>query len=326
MATFNTYKKRREVILLGVEATRGTVATKQYAFAWLSKNYRSVPGIIENNSALGSDILVNDSAVDVWHSEGSLGGKVTENNLAYLFNGMFNKVTTTNNGDGTYTHQFARDINQPRKTFTFWDVRPGGTRQYRSVMLDNLGLKIDVGDSGAWLEAELSAKGWKHDDVASPTPAFIAGEKEYTSRMVSLFIATNVAGLSNASAQVKPRSISLQMEETTKVDHYVGEVNNDPELDSEPAVVKGSMVIKYRSTDYDDAYFANAVRAAKIVIQNGNTKIEITGSKVRFREVTDSDDINDVVTQTVSFAFESDLTNAGKDIDVKVTNTLSTPF
>lgn len=319
MSTHNPYKKRLELAVIGVETTRGTAAPKGYAFPWLSKGVRSMPGIIENESAIGLDTRVNDSAIDVWHSEGPLGGKVTEDNFGVLLNGMFNKITTVNNGDGTYTHTFERDRTLARKTLSFWDVRPSTTRLFKSLYMDNLNLNIEVGDSGAWLETTTSFKGWKHEDVVGYTPPAIdSTAKEFTSRMVEVRVANNVAGLT--SGKIKPRSVEINFEETATVDHSLGETNNDPEFDSAPAEAKGTMVIKYRNTDFEDAFFANTIRAMSITAQNGLEKIEIIGTQVRFRELTDSDSRDEVVSQTVSFYFESDLANAGKDVVVKVTN------
>lgn len=324
MSTVNPYKKRRELVVIGVETTRGTAATKKHAVMWLGKNMKSVPNILENESAVGLDTKINDSAIDVWHSEGPLSGKVTEEGLGYLLNGMFNKVTTVDNEDGTYTHTFERDPSVARKTLSLWDVRPGlaGVRLFKSLYMDNLNLNIEVGDSGAWLESSTAFKGWKHEDVGSfSPPAFSTGEKEFTSRMVELRIADDVAGLT--AGKIKPRSIELALEESVTVDHYVGEVDNDPEFDSAPAEAKGSMVVKYRSTDFEDDYFDNKIHAMSFSATNGDEKVEFIGTKVRFREVTDSDGRDDVVSQTISFYFESDFNNGGKDIIAKVTNKLA---
>lgn len=322
---FTPYKKRREIAVIGVETTRGTAATKKYAFPWLNKNVRTMITPIENESAIGLDTKVNDSAIDVSHSEGPLGGKVNEENIGVLLHGMFSKVTTVDNEDGTYTHTFERDPAVARKSLSLWDVRPAGIRLFKSLFLDNLNLNIEVGDSGAWLECSTSVKGWKHEDIVSLTPPSINPDlKEFTSRMVKVLVADDVAGLANEStARVKPRSIELTLEESVIVDHYVGEANNDPEFDSEPAEVKASMVIKYRSTDFEDDYFSNAVHAMSISSENAEAKLEVIGTKVRFREVTDSDGRDEVVSQTVSCYFESDLANGGKDVIVKLTNKVS---
>lgn len=326
MTNVNPYRKRLELAVIGVETTRGTAAPKKFAFPWLNKNVRSIPNVIENESAVGLATRVNDSAIDVWHSEGPLGGKVTEENFPVLLHGMFEKVTTTaieEGGEptGFYEHVFERDPSVARKTLSLWDVRPSGTRLFKSLYMDNLGLSIEVGDSGAWLQCSTAVKGWKHEDVSSVTPPSIDPDlKEFTSRMVKIYLADDVAGLANESARIKPRQVDINFEETVTPDHYLGETNNDPEFDSAAAEAKGSMVVKYRSTDFEDGYFTNKVHAMKIVAENGEQKIEITGTKVRFRELTDSDGINDVVSQTISFFFESDLDNGGKDVVVKVTN------
>ncbi|WP_437770612.1 phage tail tube protein [Arthrobacter sp. KNU40] len=317
MTAFNSYKKRREAIVIGPESSPGTTATKQYAFRWLDKGLKSIPMILENESAMGSDVKINDSAIDVWHSEGPLGGKVTEDGIGWLMTAMLNKVTTTAAG-AQFKHVFTRDKSFARRTLSVWDVRPVDIRLYKSVYMDNLEVSIEVGEKGAWLEAKTALKGWKRTTATGVTPAFKVGEKEFTSRQVEVFLASDVAGLT--AGKIKPRKITLKMEESTTVDHSLGETNDDPEFDSAPAEVKGSMVIKYRKTDFEDDYFANAVHALKIVATNGTSKIEFLGTKVRFRELTDSDSRDDVVTQEVSFYFEADDANAGKDIEVTVTN------
>lgn len=323
MSTFSAYKKRREIAVLGIESAPGVVATKQYMYRWLTKGLNSIPDILENESAVGSDVRVNDSAIDVWHSEGPLGGKVTENGIALLNHGMFNKVVTTDNTDGTYTHSFTRDKTIARKSFSIWDVTPAGTHLYQSMYMDNLNLKVEVGDKGAWLEADTSFKGWKHKDVTAITPVLDTSEREYTSRHVTVLLADDVAGLADASARVRARSITLALEETANVDHSVGEVNDDPEFDFDPQEAKGTMVVKYKKTDFTEDYFTNKIHALKILIVNGDSKIEYVGTKVRFREVTPSDGINDTVSQTISFFFEADDQNGGKDIVSNVTNTLA---
>lgn len=321
MAIFNSYKGRREIAVLGVEATPGAVALKQYMFRYLEKGLKTIPGILENESGIGSDIRVNDSAIDVSHSEGSLGGKVTENGISILNHGMFNKVTTVDNLDGTYTHSFTRDGSVGRKSFSFWDVTPAGTFLYKSLYMDNLVLNVEVGEAGAWLQATTAFKGWKEESVAPITPVLDTTEKEFTSRHVSIIFADDEAGLA-ATPRVKARSIELTMEEAATVDHSVGEIGDDPEFDFAPQEAKGTMVVKYKKTEFTEDYFLNKIHAAKFLVENGDAKIEYIGTKVRFREVTKSEGLDDTVTQTISFFFEADGENGGKDIICNVTNTL----
>lgn len=323
MVAFNSYKKRREVAVLGIEATPGVTATKQYMYRWLDKSIRSIPGVLENESAVGEDSRVNDSAIDVWHSEGSLGGKVTENGIAILAHGMFNKVVTTTVSPGVYKHALTRDKTVGRKSFSFWDVRPSGTQLYKSLYMDNLNINVEVGEQGAWLQADTSLKGHKHQDVTAITPVLDNSENEFTSRHVKLYLADNVAGFATA-VPIKAKSFTLTMEETATVDHAIGEEGNDPEFDFAPYEVRGSMVVKYKKSDYEDALFTNKIHAMRFVATNGDASVEFIGTKVRFREVTNSDGRDDTVTQTISFYVEADFANGGKDMVCNITNTLAT--
>lgn len=323
----NAYRKRREVAVIGLEATPGATPTKQHTMHWLDKNFRSIPNILENESAMGEDARVNDSAIDVWHSEGSLGGKVTENGIAVLLNGVLNKVTTTaltGPDAGKYKHVFTRDKTVARKTFSFWDVRPPSIRLFKSLYMDNLAINLEVGESGAWLQFTSAFKGWKHTDTTGVTPAFDATEDEFTSRHVKLFLADDVAGLADtAASRLKVKSFTITLEETATPDHAIGETDNDPEFDSAPAEVRGTFVVKYRKTDLEEDFFTNAVHAMKLLAENNGDIIEILATKVRFRELTDSDGRDDIVTQTVSFYCEADVANAMKDVEVSVTNRLA---
>lgn len=323
MANVTPYIKRREAIVIGIEATRGTAATPAYAYRWMDKGLTTRPGILENESGMGDDNRVNDSAIDTNHAEGPLGGKVTETGITYLERLIMTKVTTTDNLDGTYTHEFEYDPTVEAKSASIWDVRPSTTRLYKSVLLDNLDIEVEAGENGAWLTSSAALKGWKHEDVAAITPAFEIGEKEFTSRHVRVYLADDVAGLADLTAsRVKARRIKLARQQTKAVDHSVGD-GDTPEFDKGPFEVNGEMVIKYRKTDFEEDYFANAVHAMKIVIENGDAKIEYTATKVRFRELTDSDGRDDVVTQAINFVCEADHANGGHAIKSAVTNSLA---
>lgn len=321
MADFDPYLKRREVVILGVEATPGTTATQQYSYRWLSKTLSPMPSFLENESGVGDDYRVNDSAIDVWHSEGSLEGKVTEDGIGYLMVPMFSKVTSTDNGDGTFTHHFERDMTVSPHTLSIWDVRPSTTRLYKHVVFDNLNLTVEAGESGSWLTSTAAVKGWKHEVVTAPTPAFVE-ETEYTSRNVKVFLADDLAGLSNPASQITPRQINLVLEQTKTVDHSLGE-GDTPEFDQAPFEARGDMVIRYKTTDFEDDFFANKVHAMKISIENNGTKLEYTATKVRFTELTDSDGRDEIVTQSISFYCQSDVTAGGQAIVADLTNSIA---
>lgn len=329
MATFNRYKKRRELLAVGIEATRGTAASKQHVIPFLSENVQSVPGRLENESADGTNRRVNDSAIDVWHSEGPLGGKVNADIFAVLAHGMLNKVTTVDNEDGTYTHTLTRDDSVARKSLCIWSVTPAGTRLFKSVFLDNLNLRVEAGDSGAWLQFESAVKGWRHQSVAAISPSLPAdtAKREFTSRMVKFYLADDVSDLASAPV-IRTRSVGMALEETATPVHATGIAENDgtdgPEFDHAPQEAKADVVVTYDRDDYETGYFTNKAYACRIVAQNGDDKIEVTASKAKIVEGPKSDGLDDTVTQSLNLFFENDWANGGKDIEIKITNKLAT--
>lgn len=324
MSTHNSYLKRREAIVIGIEATRGATATPSYTYRWLDKGLSTKPGILENESGVGDDYRVNDSAIDTNHAEGPLGGKVTETGITYLERLMMPKVTTVNNGNGTYTHNFEYDPNIEAKSASIWDVRPSGTRLYKSVVMDNLDVEVEAGENGAWVTSSSTLKGFKHQNVSAVTPALDVDELEFTSRHVKVYLADDSDGLADtATSRILVRRIKISRQQTKTVDHALGE-GDTPEFDKGPFEATGEMVIKYRKTDFEDDFFSNAVHALRVVIENGDSSVEYIGTKVRFRELTDSDDRDAIVTQAITFAFEADHANGGHAIKSSVTNALAT--
>lgn len=330
MSTHNPYLKRNELAVIAIEATRGTAPTPAYTFPWSAKGITTVPGILENESGIGNDHRVSDSAIDVMHSEGPLGGHAREEWIGWVNRGLFTKVTTTALEDGEgqptgyYQHDFEYDSTEAPATFSIWDQRPSTTRLFKACEFNNAEIMVEAGESGAWLDANVNVKGWPHEDVSPiEAPAADSAEKTFTSRHVKVYLADDEAGLADTStARIKPRRITLNLDQERTHDHSVGD-GTTPELDKGAFDPKGSMVIKYRKTDFEEGYFQNKIHAMRIVIENGDVSITYTGTKVRFRELTDSDDMDTVVTQEISLVFESDHENDGHAITSTVINSVA---
>jgi len=328
MATFKAYKKRRELVAIGVEASPGVVAVNKQTVPWLSENVQTVPGRLENESGVGSNRRVNDSAIDVFHSEGPLGGKVSANIFAILAHGMLNKVVTVDNGDGTYTHTLTRDDNAERKSLSYWVKTLAGTRLFKSVYLDNLNVSVEAGENGGWLEFESALKGWRHEDVADLVPVLPSdfAKHEYVSRMVKVYLVDTVADLATAQP-LRSRSLGVQLEETATPVHHTGIPEDDgtdgPEFDQAPQEAKASVVVTYRSDEYEQGMWSNKQYVSRVVAENGNEKIEITATKTKIVEGPKSDGRDDTVTQSLSLYYEDDWENGGQDVQIKITNTLA---
>ncbi|MHD0307493.1 hypothetical protein, partial [Rhodococcus erythropolis] len=95
--------------------------------------------------------------------------------------------------------------------------------------------------------------------------------------------------------------------------------DDNPVFDRGVFEAKGEFVIRYLSTDVEDDYLANAIKAMSIKMTNGATSLEFIATKVRFRELEKSSDRDEIVTQTVSFYCEFD-TTAGKAVQAVLKN------
>lgn len=155
--------------------------------------------------------------------------------------------------------------------------------------------------------------------ASSETVAYINGEKEFTSKNITVKLASTVAGLA-AAAALKAKSIKLTMERASEAFNPLG-TGDTPEFDRGVFEAKGELVIRYTDTQYETDYIANTIKALLVTMSNGTTELSFTASKIRYRELEKSDDRDEIVTQTISFACEFDVAT-GYSVQPVLKNTL----
>lgn len=319
MSNFDQYLGRTEYVGLGIEgddnATRGTAVAPQVFFRWLDNDLQPKQNIIENESAMGTVVKVNDSAITGKWMEGTLGGKVSDIGIGYPLLGMFGDVTSVTTG-GTTKHTFSLRQSSVPRTLTTTIKNPSATVQYPYSVIDSLEIS---GEAKGYVQVSMPMKA-RVGSSTSVSPAFVA-EKEFTIANVEIRMADTIANLA-AAPLVDASSFKITLDRTVGDPYFpMGPAGaNAPEFDRGPWEAKGSLVLRYKSTDFEDDWLANAVKAMRITMTNGSSILNFDGGRVRIRELTKSKGRDDIVTQSISLYFEPD-TATGKTIIPELTNT-----
>lgn len=316
MATADQQIGRRETIGLGIEGTPGTAVAPQIYLRWMDNGVQNKTNVIENESAMGVVDQINDSEVTSRWAEGTIGGKVTSHGIGFLLSGFFGLPTTGAAVSGIYPHSFVMAQSSKPTALTIVRSNPLESVQHSYGTIDTLEISAEVDDWVMFSSAIKARKG----ETATLTPAFI-DEKEFTSKHITVKMASNLAGLSGAS-NIKGRSVKLNLERPSEAFNPLGS-GDEPEFDRGTFTVNGELVVRYTDTQYETDFLNNAIKAMQISLSNGDDSLVFTCAQVRTREIERSNDRDDIVTQTLNIKAEYNLAD-GKSIAALLKNSRAT--
>jgi hypothetical protein len=221
-------------------------------------------------------------------------------------------VDTTHAGETlVYDHTFSIGQTNTPPTLTLARVDPNADRRHSLCTLKSFELDASDGD---WVKFScdiIADKG----TTAADTVAFVA-ENEFTGKHVTVKIAANQAGIA-AALPIKASSLKLKIDR--KAEPYWGFAGLDPANFFVGAYeITGELVLTYDDATYENLHYANTQQYLQISIANtdvtigtaANPTLVFNAPKARIEDWTESDDLDKVIEQTLSFYMEFDLTSA----------------
>lgn len=319
----NQFIGRRVSVGVGIETTPGTEVAPTDWFRFLSLDFQRKTTVIDNESALGRVEKINDSAIVEQWAEGKLEGKVTDILIGYLLYNMMGSKSTAANADASGTiKDHTLDIAQVNvaPTITLARKDPLTDRRHGLGTLEDLEIS---GAAGDWVKLSATIKA-KAGVSASDTPALVT-EREFTIKHVTAKLATNVGGLGAATA-LAVKSFRIRLNRGATPFFSAGSV--DPSAMTTGAFeVTGELVLQYTDTTLEDLWAANTQRALQLSIKNtdvtigtsANPALVFTAPRVRLNTFNMSNDLDNVIEQTIGFKAELD-ESAGYMLRAVLTN------
>lgn len=304
----NEFIGRRVGVGFGVESTYGTEVAPAHWMKQTSLDFQRKNTRIENESALGRNEGVNDSAIVEEWAEGKLEGKVYDVSIGYLLYNIFGSLTTTDNADtdaSVKDHTFNVSTSNIAKSLTIARVDPLSSRRHGMATLDSLELTAEQGD---WVRVSAAIKA-KSGATSSDTAAYTA-ENSFTSKHVSVKLASTAGGLGAATA-IAAKSLTLNIRRDSQVYFPFGSTAPSA-INTGRWTANGEIVLRYTDTTHEALWAANTKQALQIAIVNSdvtigastNPSLTFTAPKVRLNTFEMSDDLDEVIEATVGFTCE----------------------
>lgn len=314
---------RRDSVGVGIEATAGTAIAPQIWVRQLKLALDPKTTVAKNTSALGRVEQQNDSAVTEEWAEGSVNGKVCDISIGYFLANIFgtNNATAHAGESVVYDNTFQVNSTNTPPSLTFGRSNPNFAGRYALGTLSDFQLDAKVGD---WVQFTSTLMA-KIRASASDTVAYVA-EHEFTSKHVTVKIASAVSGLSAATA-LSLKSVQLKI--SRKSDRFTPLGAIDPvAFDPNAWTASGQFVLRFSDTTLEALGNANTRQAMSIAMidtddtigSTSNPSLTFTAPKVRLAPITLDDNLDQPLNQTINFTCELD-TVAGYEMQAVLTNT-----
>lgn len=323
MPTNNHFIGRKVAVGLGLEATPGTAVAPSTWIRLLNPDFHDQATFIENTSALGRVEDSDDQALVKQIASGKLEGKLTDISIGYILANIFGSWTTAAHPAETSVYDTTFTTSQSSTPPTLTIVKKDGVENKRYTLgtLADTEFSCSTGD---WAKFSASAMS-KIGIAGTDTPAFVA-ENEWTSKHISVKLATNIAGLSGATA-IPAISFKLKIDRKPSDFTPLGAI--DPvTFNTTSWGVTGEIVLRYDAATYHDLTFANTQQALQIQLLNSETTIgtsskptlTFTAPKARLNTWSVNSNLDQVIDQTIGFKLNLD-TTAGYMLQAVLTNT-----
>lgn len=315
---------RRVSVGLGLESTPGTEVAAATWARHLSLTFQRKTETIDNESALGRVEASDDSAIVKQWAEGTLEGKVCDSTIGYVLYNVLGSLSTGDNADSDASvkdHTFTVNQSNVAKTLTVYRKDPVSDRRHGFGTIERLEISWEAGE---WVKFTADIKA--ENGATTTSTVSYAAENEFTSKHVTVKLASAVAGLGAASA-LTTKSGKITIERPANVFFASGSVDLSS-ITTGSLKVMGELVLQYEDSTYEDFWAGNTARAMSISLVNtdvtigssANPGLVVTMPKVRLNTFDMSDDLDEIIEQTVGFKGELSVSDAYM-IQAVLTNT-----
>jgi hypothetical protein len=320
---YNHFLGRKVAVGLGFETTPGTSVAPTSWIRLLNPDFHDMATFVDNKSGLGRVEDSDDQALVKQMASGKLEGKITDIAIGYILANIFGSWSTALHTAETTVYDTTFSTSQSSTPPTLTIVKKDGVENKRYA-LGTLGDVEFSATAGDWAKFNATVMA-KVGAAGTDTPAFVV-ENEFTSKYITVKLASNLAGLGAALAIP---AISFKLKIDRKPADFVPLGAIDPAVfDTTSWVVTGEMVLRYDAATYHDLTFANTPQALSISIVNSDTTIGtatkpglvFTAPRARLNTWSVDSSLDKVIDQTIGFKANLDLTS-GYMLQAVLTNT-----
>lgn len=291
------------------EAVRGTAeAGAAYWIPWDEVDLNEKDQRVNDEQSYGViEDSVGQTIVKQW-AEGNWKAPIGEKHFPLVLYSILGTLNTADNADTDPTikdHTITVQQGSQHQALTLFIDDPLAAQDYKHALGVVSGLEVNY-EKGKLLSYSASVKS-KKGATATLTPS-ITSENHFTHKHFTFKLATNLAGLSGASAQ-NIRSLTLKIDQSIEDDDILGSLAPADFLNKQFSIEGQVEAIWQNESDFKTNTLAGTAKAMRIDLKNtdivigsaANPQVQIDLAKVIFKEITRPVRVGDVVVQTVGF-------------------------
>lgn len=300
---------------VGKETTRGTGATPTYEVPFTSFSFDDKIVQARSIGALSNIADSEEAFVTTKYGQGDLEGEIRAKSFGLFLYGMLGTLSTTGPTDTTvYTHSFTIAQTNTHQSLAFVVTDSNTTELYKLVMLDSLEITAEL-DQVVTYTASFMSKCARSTGLTVPA---VVSEPKFTKKHLGVKIADDISSLAAAST-ISVKSISLKISKNVALDDVLGTAEPEDILNRQLSV-EGELTLNYEAETYKNYMMGGTNKAMQIAFTN--TDAVVTGSastypsltiqlpKVDFFDWEPAYDLDEIVTQKISFKASRDVANS----------------
>lgn len=309
------------------EAVRGTpAAAATFWVPHLEASFQDKQTKALNTSALGVVDQNNDAIVTEQWAEGTIAGKVNITSFGLFLLAALGSESVGSVTSGTYLHTFTRANTNTGPTLTLFRKTPDTDLRMAMATLKSLEIEIVTGEYVKYTADFMGKIG-----VTATSTVAYTDEIEFTSKYATLKEATNLAGLTGATA-ASIKSAKITIEREAEAYYELGSVTPS-EFYSKSFNVTIEVEKRHSDSTYKNYAFNNTTRAVIISLDNSDDaigsaqqpQITFTLPKVKVTEWEVDQGVDDIVMETFTMQGLFSLAD-GYQLQATLKNTQSTAY
>lgn len=306
------YIGRKVEAAIGLESSRGVGVAPAYSLGKI--DFSIYDKIVEarDEESVGHIADSKDKYVQEKYAQGSMSGILGGNSALYLLALAFGGDPSVESpSDSVYPWTILNDNDNQHASAALLIKDANQTVMHKLVMLEQLELTIDQEGMVNW-SAEFIAK--KAVASGASMPSYVEDYK-FGKRKAKIYLASNIAGLSSAD-RLSLKNFTLTINKNLMRDGSIGTVEPEDIL-NQAMGIEGEFSINYNDQTQKNLMLnatRNAMRIAleseKLIGSTTYASVEIDLPKVDFFNWEPDASNDDIVTNSLNFKANYDLTDA----------------
>jgi hypothetical protein len=313
---------RRVAAELAKETSRGggPAANTKYGLPFDTFSFDDKVDEAVRGSGIGRIEMPEQAHVIGKYAEGDFEGELRDKSFGLLLLALYGSVSTSAPAEtSVYTHTFTVDNSAQHDSLSLKVIDPNQTRLYKLLMLNTLKINVTLDDVITFAANFIS----KVSSTSSGTITYTA-ENKYTRKHVSIRVADTTSALSSAT-DLSVKSMTINYNQNLVRDNVMGTISPEDILNQQ-MVIDGELTLNYEDQTWKDYMLDGTTKALRMRATNSDVTIgstlhpyiDLQFDKVSFFDWAPDRGLDDIVSQTISFRANYDLTNSSQSQAVLV--------